>query len=211
VNAFSTTHREVRNDIASIRAELNKLTAQQAHTIRGRAEYNANLLKMKQLREILNQHNTDLKYTSRTWGSLASFAGKLEHYQTLIFGVVAAFTGLVAAAKSATQAYAEFDDKVADVMKTTGMSKEQAPELSDALKTIDTRTSQNELLELARIAGKLGITGKDDLLQLKLILKCLSLFCIVYKAIAMNLDYHFFIFLNSGERTRCANEKQESP
>jgi hypothetical protein len=52
---------------------------------------------------------------------------------------------------------------VADMMKTSGLSKEQTLALSDALKTIDIRTSQNDLLELARIAGKLGIAGKDDL------------------------------------------------
>ncbi len=156
--------REVRNDIASIRAELAKLTAQQAHMIRGSREYNANMSRIRQLRDIIAQHNTDLKYTSRAWGSLASFAGKLEHYQTLLFGVIGAVTGLVTAAKSATKAFAEFDDKLADVMKTTGLSREEALSLSNALGSIDTRTSQNELLELARIAGKLGITGQSDLL-----------------------------------------------
>ena len=156
--------REVRNDIASIRAELAKLTAQQAHMIRGSREYNANMSRIRQLRDIIAQHNQDLKYTSRAWGSLASFAGKLEHYQTLLFGVIGAVTGLVTAAKSATKAFAEFDDKLADVMKTTGLSREEALTLSNALGSIDTRTSQNELLELARIAGKLGITGQSDLL-----------------------------------------------
>ena len=156
--------REVRNDIASIRAELAKLTAQQAHMIRGSREYNANMSRIRQLRDIIAQHNQDLKYTSRAWGSLASFAGKLEHYQTLLFGVIGAVTGLVTAAKSATKAFAEFDDKLADVMKTTGLSSEEALSLSHALGSIDTRTSQNELLELARIAGKLGITGQSDLL-----------------------------------------------
>jgi TP901 family phage tail tape measure protein len=156
--------REVRNDIASIRAELSKLTAQQAHMIRGSAEYNANMARIRELRGIISQHNQDLKYTSRTWGNLASFAGKLEHYQTLLFGVIGAVTGLVSAAKSATAAFAEYDDKVADVIKTTGLSKEEALSLSAALSSIDTRTSQNELLELARIAGKLGFTMQDELL-----------------------------------------------
>jgi hypothetical protein len=156
--------REVRNDIASIRAELAKLTAQQAHMIRGSAEYVAATQRIQQLRNIINQHNHDLKYTNKLWGSFSTWSAKINNFQTVIFGVVAAFTGLVAAAKSATQAYAEFDDKVADVMKTTGMSKEEAMQLSDQLSKIDTRTSQNELLELARIAGKLGIKGQEDLL-----------------------------------------------
>lgn len=45
--------------------------------IRGSREYNANMSRIRQLREIISRHNQDLKYTSRAWGSLSSFAGKL--------------------------------------------------------------------------------------------------------------------------------------
>lgn len=61
--------REVSNDIASIRTELAKLTAQQAHMIRGSAEYVAATQRIRQLREIINQHNHDLKYANLLWGN----------------------------------------------------------------------------------------------------------------------------------------------
>ncbi|WP_375586562.1 phage tail tape measure protein [Cyclobacterium xiamenense] len=53
---------------------------------------------------------------------------------------------------------------MADVMKTTNMTKEEVRELNEELRKIDTRTSQNDLLGLSRVAGKLGIQGKDDIL-----------------------------------------------
>ncbi len=34
--------------------------------IRGRAEYNVNMARIRKLREIISRHNPDLKYTSRT-------------------------------------------------------------------------------------------------------------------------------------------------
>jgi hypothetical protein len=46
--------------------ELSKLKAQQALMIRGRAEYNVNMARIRKLREIISRHNPDLKYTSRT-------------------------------------------------------------------------------------------------------------------------------------------------
>ena len=45
------------------------------------------------------------------------------------------------------------------------LSREEVEELSAELAKLDTRTSQNDLLELARIGGKLGITGKENILE----------------------------------------------
>ncbi|HOU97031.1 MAG TPA: hypothetical protein PLN06_10505 [Bacteroidales bacterium] len=104
--------REVRNDITLIRAELAKLTAQQAHMIRGSREYNANMSRIRQLRDIIAQHNTDLKYTSLAWGSLASFVGKLEHYKTLFFVVIGAVTGLDSVATNSNNDYSKIVGRV---------------------------------------------------------------------------------------------------
>ena len=86
------------------------------------------------------------------------------------FGPLAILTSAVAsAAKKVKQfvaesipAFREYDDKLADVMKTTGLTKNETELLSKSLKRIDTRTSQNELLDLARVAGKLGLSDKAD-------------------------------------------------
>lgn len=86
------------------------------------------------------------------------------------FGPLAILTSAVASAAQKVKqfvaesipAFREYDDKLADVMKTTGLTKSETELLSKSLKRIDTRTSQNELLDLARVAGKLGLSDKVD-------------------------------------------------
>ena len=51
----------------------------------------------------------------------------------------------------------DFDESLADITKTTGLSKEAARALSEELFKIDTRTSVTSLLELATAAGRLGL------------------------------------------------------
>ncbi|HAX95603.1 MAG TPA: phage tail tape measure protein, partial [Prolixibacteraceae bacterium] len=77
---------------------------------------------------------------------------------------VAAMAGISFTAKQAVTAYAEFEDRLADVMKTTGLTREGVGKLNEELKKINTRSSQEELLNLSRIAGKLGITDAKEIL-----------------------------------------------
>lgn len=72
------------------------------------------------------------------------------------------FSGQIEQAK---QSWLQYDEALVDAMKTTGLSRDEIEELSSELKKFDTRTAQNELLSLARVGGKLGISGKEDLLE----------------------------------------------
>lgn len=72
------------------------------------------------------------------------------------------FSGQIEQAK---QSWMQYDEALVDAMKTTGLSRDEIEELSAELKKFDTRTAQNELLSLARVGGKLGISGKEDLLE----------------------------------------------
>ena len=60
----------------------------------------------------------------------------------------------------------EFSDQLADIRKTTGLSTQAVNELSVAIKNIDTRSSEQELHNLAYEAGRLGIgnQGADAVL-----------------------------------------------
>ncbi len=97
--------------------------------------------------------------------SLGNMANGFNKYFLMVSTFVMSLTGLVAGIRKAYMAFADFDDKLADVMKTTGLSKEQVKELNQHLEKIDTRSSQEDLLNLARIAGKLGINASEDVLQ----------------------------------------------
>src|SRR5690606_38473375 len=78
-----------------------------------------------------------------------------------IASFMAAFSGI----KKATEEYARFDDVLADVMKTTNLNKQAVKELNAELEQFDTRTSQEDLLGLGRIAGKLGYSEISDITE----------------------------------------------
>ena len=74
-------------------------------------------------------------------------------------------SGLWNKTEQAREAWLQYDEALVDAMKTTGLSRDEIEELSAELKKFDTRTAQNELLSLARVGGKLGLSGKEDLLE----------------------------------------------
>lgn len=72
-------------------------------------------------------------------------------------GIVSGFQGLVRSSK-------EYSDQLSDVRKTTGLTGEAVKALANEISRIDTRTSRQELLALARDAGKLGLSGREDIM-----------------------------------------------
>ena len=58
----------------------------------------------------------------------------------------------------------ELTDSFADIQKTTGLASESVRELSKSIDSIDTRTAQAQLHELAAVAGQLGIKSQTDIL-----------------------------------------------
>ena len=96
--------------------------------------------------------------------SLKSLSEGFNRYFGIVSAGIASITGLSMAFRKAAQAAAELDDRYADVMKTTGLTHEQVESLDKELMKIDTRTSRDQLLLLARDAGKLGITGQQNIL-----------------------------------------------
>jgi TP901 family phage tail tape measure protein len=116
----------------------------------------------------LNQVNTryqELNGRARETGSsLQKMAGRFNHYIGVMTAGFASLIAAISGIRKTINDFAEFDDKLADVMKTTNLTKIEVRELNEELKKIDSRTSQNDLLGLARVAGKLGIQGKEDIL-----------------------------------------------
>ncbi len=156
--------KEVRNDISSISKEMYKMQNQQRRMVLGSKEYVEQGKKIKYLKSIVAQHNAQLRTTQSSWFSLSKLANGFNKYFAMFGSFIAGFTGVALGLKNTISTFAEFDDKLADVMKTTGLTKDEVKELNEELKLLDTRTAQEELLDLARIAGKLGITGEDEIL-----------------------------------------------
>lgn len=115
--------------------------------------------------QTLNTRYRELRQQSvATDKTLCDIAGRMRDYVVSVAGMISSARSIYSTVSQATGAFTEYDEALTDAMKTTNLSKEEITELSEALAGIDTRTSQNDLLALARAGGKLGIEGRDNLL-----------------------------------------------
>lgn len=96
--------------------------------------------------------------------SLKGIADGFNRYWTMFDTLTRTLSGLSMTFRKAAEDAAKLDDVYADVMKTTGLLHEEVKGLDDELMKMDTRTSREQLLLLARDAGKLGIQGKENIL-----------------------------------------------
>jgi TP901 family phage tail tape measure protein len=159
INAASL--KELRSAAKQLQSEINKLRP-------GTQQF---IEKTKQLKDVntrINQLTTSFKglamQEKQATFSLKGLADGFNKYFGMVTAGIAAITGVSMAFRKAAEDAARLDDTYADVMKTTGLLHEQVAELDQELMKINTRTSREQLLLLARDAGKLGIQGKDAIL-----------------------------------------------
>lgn len=112
----------------------------------------------------LRQVNAQIDRVKKSWEQHDSQIVATIKRLTSYVLVYAGFNEVVGRIKQLTQANLELSDALADIQKTTGLSAESVGELSREIDSIDTRTSQKELHDLAYEAGKLGISAKEDVL-----------------------------------------------
>jgi TP901 family phage tail tape measure protein len=147
--------------INELRDAQRALSSQTSKLNRNTDEYVKKKAQLKLVRQELAKVNAEYRVQQTFLGRAA---GAFNKYFGVITAGLASIAGLSFTIRQAINDYSAFDDKLADVMKTTGLTKDQVKELNLELKKIDTRTSQEELLNLARVAGKLGITVKEEIL-----------------------------------------------
>lgn len=80
-----------------------------------------------------------------------------------IITAYAAFQAFIRPMDKAINRFAQYTDVAADAQKTTGLAADEVDGLSETLEKLDTRTSQDDLMGLVKIAGKLGIEGVDNI------------------------------------------------
>lgn len=114
--------------------------------------------------QLRKRHSELSSQAQATHGILCRVADGVNKYWNLVMSGLASLTGAVLGIKSTIDKYVEFIDVLADVMKTTNLAAEEVRILNEEIGKIDSRSSQEELMGLARIGGKLGIEGRDNIL-----------------------------------------------
>lgn len=160
--------KEVENNLKSIKAAIAKVSNELNKMTVGTDEYNAHAAKLAQLKKIYDDYKEELKDVREELeaGEKAhnNFVVRAGAIASVINTGYSALQKFVSSTQEYVEAYASIDDAMSGVMKTTGMTREEVEALNENLKNIDTRTSQEELLTIAQIGGRMGL-AKDQILD----------------------------------------------
>ena len=116
----------------------------------------------QQLKEV-NARIKELKGTATSTGlSLGKLADGFNRYAAIGASALATLTGMTLTMRKCVDEYAQMEEAESQVIKYTGMTAEEVKQLNEEFKAMDTRTPREELNQLAGEAGKLGITGVQE-------------------------------------------------
>ena len=129
--------KNTKGGLKSNSAEVKKL----------RREYLVTQKQVKSFETQLNQH----------YRSVGKYAGAIKGAALQMAGMYLGVQGLITISKKFIDVNRNVQESQADVRKTTGLLTTDVLLLTQQLKTIDTKTSINELLSLAQAAGRMNI------------------------------------------------------
>ena len=151
----SLSYAELRKGASQLKREMDRAIPGTEEWKALRQDY---LLTKKRMRELEVQAR-DTRF------SLSKMADGFNRYAAIGTSTVASLTGVVLTARKCVDEYAEMQEAESQVIKYTGMTKEEVAELNEEFKHMDTRTPREKLNALAGDAGRLGITGKKGVLD----------------------------------------------
>ena len=138
------------------------LNEQLRKTDRGTVEFERMQEQVKKLRTELERVRYEGAAQQPWINRMANWFNKIQG--TVIVGV-SSITGLTLTVRRAIQAFADMDQEMENVRKYTGQTTEQVHEMNEEFKEMDTRTSREKLNQLAGDAGRLGIQGKEAIMD----------------------------------------------
>lgn len=154
-NLNTSSIKDLEKTAKTLRNEIRQLTP-------GTQEFIQKSKQLDLVRARLDQLNGRVRET-QSWLSRAG--NTFNKYFAMTTAAIASVTGISLALRGASMEAAKMDDIYSDVMKTTGLLRKEVVWLNDEFKKLNTRTSREELNGLARDAGKLGISGKENVLE----------------------------------------------
>lgn len=150
----SASPKELRMVLRQLQNDLN-------HIERGSDAWKRHVETIKRVKAEIKNVDAELREHE---GLLSRINRKVNDWGMSIASAAAAFTGLVFTARQSVQAYADMEGEMANVRKFTGMTSSEVEKLNEAFKSMDTRTSREDLNKLAQEAGRLGLQSQDDVL-----------------------------------------------
>jgi len=154
------------NELTRAQRQLNiEIKASHRNTKEEVAALNEKIGSLKRVNAAISKVKIESQMAMKTQQSWLSGAAQgFNKYFAILSAGIATLTGVVFSIKAFIQGNVELSDSMADVMKTTGLTKNEVRELYSEFKNFNTRTPRKELLALAEEAGRLGMKGKKDIM-----------------------------------------------
>lgn len=148
------TPKELQQTLRSLERDLKNIE-------RGSKAWDEQTKKIKAVRTELAKIKAETKEHTSLWDR---FAKKMFDWGAAIQTVMASITGITMTARQAVNAYAQMEQEEANVRKYTGMTADEVARLNEEFKKMDTRSSREQLNQLAQEAGRLGMQTQEDVL-----------------------------------------------
>ena len=156
-NLSTASVKEIQQSIRAINDELNSGAIE-----RGSKDWNFLQGALRRCNQELKNIRGEHALTTSSWQKVFKFLNDSWGGILILFQSI---SGLSTTIRKSIEDYANMEEAMADVRKYTGLTDEGVRKLNEELKKMDTRTSREELNQLAGAAGRLGKTSKDDILE----------------------------------------------
>lgn len=156
-NMSGASPKQLRDTIKDINALLNSGSIE-----RGSENWKALTAALKEANTELAKIKDESKASQPVLGRFFKF---LNDSWGGIFVLVQSISGISTTIRKSVEDYAQMEEEMADVRKYTGMTADQVRDMNEELKRMDTRTSREQLNQLAGSAGRLGLQAKKDILE----------------------------------------------
>lgn len=152
---------QVDSTLKSLQSELRKLQNEQRLATIGSEDYVEKSLKIREIKQVLDEQAEAVKGLEKRHRSLVDTLTDVGNVLTGVKYTLNIFGADLGNLAGAIDQAAKMSDAYAAVQKTTGLTAEEVKLLNEEFKKMDTRTSREQLNQLAYEAGKLGISGVE--------------------------------------------------
>lgn len=153
-NLNTATPRELEKALRTLNKQLKDMPP-------GSEVWESHVERIKELKARLAEIRDELQVQESLWDKLKNW---VNDSGATILALGLGFDQVVGTLRDYVDAYASMEQEMANVRKFTGMTEEQVASLNEQFKTIDTRSSREQLNILAQEAGRLGKTSEEEVL-----------------------------------------------
>ena len=150
--------------VGQLKAAQKQLNKEILETVQGTQDY---IDKSKRLQEVNTRLQSVRQDVKAVGDSVDDSKTRFDRFRDAFSGAFAALSlenlieSVVDFGRQSIASAAKMTDAMSDIEKSTGMTTDEVRGLVDEINKIDTRTSTESLLEIAKVAGQLGVAKEE--------------------------------------------------